>query len=45
MLVGELRVEHLIAARPQSRREMDKGHLAGIALGAEHAFAEKRSPQ
>jgi len=41
MLGHELRIEKLEPTVAEARHEVDKRHLAGIALTAEHAFAKK----
>ena len=41
MLGHELAIEQAKAALDQPRHEMDQRHLRGVALAAEHAFAEE----
>jgi hypothetical protein len=45
VLCEELRIEQFEAAADQPRDQMDERHFAGIALFAEHAFAEECRPQ
>jgi hypothetical protein len=42
MRSDELRVQKFVPSFDQARDEVDEGNLAGVALAAEHAFAEER---